>query len=453
MSFLLKPTIKTILKSSPNSHVIASGWIKKIRKHKRFWFAEINDGSTPESLQTVIPSDLIFKGSENENENEKDSLLLGSSLEIKGKLVQSIGGMQNIEILAEKIRILGACPGDSYPIQKLDNSPDFLRTNSLNFRLRTSHDSSIVRLKNELFHALSQTLKDYDFVRIFPPVLTEHDCEGGGEVFRVEANSRPNFFSKPTFLTVSTQLHLEIAAASFARVYSFSPVFRAENQHTSKHLSEFWMLECEISFIDELESLLNFIEKTLKVTVKSVQSNTSDSTLNPGKVDEILNKSFSQISYTDAIKELERSGQNHKFEFPVKWGKDLKTEHERFLAEVLFKGPVFVTDYPADLKPFYMKKNDDGITVSCCDLLVPGIGEIVGGGLREDSYDKLKSSLENKFKDTCTSLQWYLDLRRFGSVPHGGFGLGFDRFLQYISGTNNIRDIVMIPRYAGSIKF
>ena len=261
MSFLLKPTIKTILKSSPNSHVIASGWIKKIRKHKRFWFAEINDGSTPESLQTVIPSDLIFKGSESENENEKGSLLLGSSLEIKGKLVQSIGGMQNIEILAEKIRILGACPGDSYPIQKLDNSPDFLRTNSLNFRLRTSHDSSIVRLKNELFHALSQTLKDYDFVRIFPPVLTEHDCEGGGEVFRVEANSRPNFFSKPTFLTVSTQLHLEIAAASFARVYSFSPVFRAENQHTSKHLSEFWMLECEISFIDELESLLNFIEK------------------------------------------------------------------------------------------------------------------------------------------------------------------------------------------------
>ena len=166
-----------------------------------------------------------------------------------------------------------------------------------------------------------------------------------------------------------------------------------------------------------------------------------------------MNKSFSQISYTDAIKELERSGQNHKFEFPVKWGKDLQTEHERFLAEVLFKGPVFVTDYPADLKPFYMKKNDDGITVSCCDLLVPGIGEIVGGGLREDSYDKLKSSLENKFKDTCTSLQWYLDLRRFGSVPHGGFGLGFDRFLQYISGTNNIRDIVMIPRYAGSIKF
>ena len=282
--------------------------------------------------------------------------------------------------------------------------------------------------------------------------MTEHDCEGGGEVFRVEAD-RPDFFSKPAYLTVSTQLHLEIAASSLSRVYSFGPVFRAENQHTTKHLSEFWMLECEISFLESLDILLNFIERMLKTSVESLIPSSNNLQLDKDRINDIVYKPFAKISYTEAIEELSKISE--KFEYPIFWGKDLQTEHERYLAEEIFGGPVFVTDYPEQLKPFYMKLNEDGKTVKCCDLLVPGIGEIVGGSLREDNYFGLKKRIEQKFnvKNGPNPLQWYLDLRKFGSAPHGGFGLGFDRFLQFISGTRNIRDVVMIPRFAGSIKF
>lgn len=439
----LRPIIKNIIKGPINSDANICGWIRKIRKQKKFWFAEINDGSTFESLQTVIPVELI---------KDNQQISLGTSLEINGKLLKSAGSMQNVEILAESVRLLGKCPADSYPIQRVNNSPDFMRTKSLNFRMRTDRDASIARLKSETFFQLVNFLRDNDFIRIFPPILTEHDCEGGGEVFQVEAD-RQNFFSKPAFLTVSTQLHLEIAAASFPRVYSFSPVFRAENQDTTRHLSEFWMLECEISFVEALDSLLKFIENILKSCTNSLlQLANNNQAINVANSEKILNNSFARISYTDAVKELASVG--NKFNYPVMWGRDLQTEHERFLAEEIFKRPVFVTDYPAKIKPFYMKKDENGQTVKCCDLLVPGIGEIVGGSLREDDYNTLKTNIEQKLGlKEPNPLQWYLDLRKFGSVPHGGFGLGFDRFLQYISGTANIRDTVMIPRYAGSIKF
>lgn len=441
---MLRQNIKSILKANLNSNTSASGWIKNIRKQKRFWFAQINDGSTSESLQIIIPAELM---------NKNDFLTLGSSIEVSGNLVQSHGKVQNIEILAENIRLIGSCPGDSYPIQKFSNSSDFMRLNSLNLRLRTDKDSSIARLKSELFSAQTNFLRNNDFTRIFPPILTEHDCEGGGEVFRVEAD-RPEFFSKPAYLTVSTQLHLEIAASSLSRVYSLSPVFRAENQHTTKHLSEFWMLECEIAFLENLDMLIRFIESMLTTSVKAlVDLSSNELALDQERIKDIIDKPFARISYSDAIRELLKvSGQ---FSYHISWGKDLQTEHERYLAEKVFSGPVFVTDYPQHLKPFYMKLNEDGKTVKCCDLLVPGIGEIVGGSLREDDYTILKTSIEQKFnlKDDPNPLQWYLDLRKFGSVPHGGFGLGFDRFLQFISGTPNIRDVVMIPRYAGSIKF
>lgn len=438
----LKPTLKNVISGTLDSNHCATGWIRKIRKQKRFWFVELNDGSCFESLQIVVPSGLI---------EEKDKLSLGSSLEISGKLVKRIGGMQKIEMLADKVRLLGDCPGESYPIQKLENSAEFMRTKALNFRLRTEKNSSVARLKSEAAHSLLNNLHKDDFIRVFPPILTEHDCEGGGEVFRVEANQK-DFFSNPAYLTVSTQLHLEIAAASLPRVYSLSPVFRAENQHTSKHLSEFWMLECEISFLNDLESLLGFIESLIKSTVKDIATSRHDG-LDCSILEDIVKKPFAKISYTEAIKEL--SSFNKSFNYPLEWGNDLQTEHERFIAETIFKGPVFVTHYPSNLKPFYMKLSGDNNTALCTDLLVPGIGEIVGGSLREDDYGVLKEKMKQRlgFNGDNNPLQWYLDLRKFGTVPHGGFGLGFDRLLQYISGTNNIRDTVMIPRYNGSIKF
>ena len=440
---MLKPNIKQLIQGPLNSITNASGWIRNIRKQKRYWFAQINDGSTSKSLQITIPAELV---------NRIDSLALGSSIEVSGNLVKSPGAEQNIEILAKSVRLIGNCPGDTYPIQKFHNSADYMRSNSLNFRLRTDKDSSIARLKSELFCVQASFLRTNDFTRIFPPILTEHDCEGGGEVFRVEAD-RPDFFSKPAYLTVSTQLHLEIAASSLSRVYSFSPVFRAENQDTTKHLSEFWMLECEIAFLEKLDVLLGFIESFLKTSVEALLPSFNDLGLDIDRANDIIAKPFGKISYSEAIEELSKvSG---IFTYPVSWGNDLQTEHERYLAEKVFSSPVFVTDYPRQLKPFYMKLNEDGKTVKCCDLLVPGIGEIIGGSLREDDYANLQANIEGKFnlKNRPNPLQWYLDLRKFGSVPHGGFGLGFDRFLQFISSTSNIRDIVMIPRYAGSIKF
>lgn len=439
---MLKPTIKNVLNGKLESNASVSGWIKKLRKQKQFWFADINDGSLTESLQAVIPSTLA---------KSCGPLSLGASLELNGKLTKSLCSAQKLEILVENFRLLGSCPGESYPIQKLNNSSDFMRTNALHFRLRSDRGSSIARVKSELFSSLVNILRQNDFIRIFPPILTEHDCEGGGEVFRVEAERR-DFFSKPTFLTVSTQLHLEIAAAALPRVYSLSPVFRAENQHTTKHLSEFWMLECEISFLDHLDNLVDFIEQFLKQSAKDLLENCKNDALDEDKVYQIIHKPFAKITYNDAVKEL--SNFEGKFLHSLSWGIDLQTEHEKFLAEEIFKGPVFVTDYPTNLKPFYMKSNNDGKTVSCLDLLVPGIGEIVGGSLREDNYDKLKLNIHQRMGiEEGTPLQWYLDLRKFGGVPHGGFGLGFDRFLQFLSGTNNIRDTVMIPRYEGSIKF
>lgn len=440
---LLKPTIKAIINENIGTDVCISGWVKKIRKHKNFWFADLNDGSSCNSIQTIIPFELL---------GDANELSLGSSAEITGKLNKSIGNSQNKEVLAEKVRILGKCPSEVYPIQKISNSLDFLRTSAINFKLRTSQDSFIARLKDDLALSLSQILKNNEFIRMFPPILTEHDCEAGGEVFRVTAN-RDNFFDKQAYLTVSTQLHLELAAASMARVYSFSPVFRAENHQTTRHLSEFWMLECEVSFIDKLDILLDLIEYFLKTGLSSILESNSYSILQHcSKNQDFVTKPFHRITYTDAITELSKF---QNFKYPVIWGEDLKTEHERFLAEQMFCGPVFVTNYPSRVKPFYMKSNDDGITVACCDLIVPGIGEIVGGSLREDNYEKLNTLINSTFLGVTNEnpLQWYLDLRKFGSVPHGGFGLGFDRFLQYISSTKNIRDTVMIPRFSGSIKY
>ncbi len=422
----LSATVNQILNGKIGSEYVVSGWIRTIRKQKNFYFAEITDGSADSTLQLVIPTQLITE------RNQEIGLTHGSSIQLHGKLLESPAKGQVVEVLANEIVTIGPCSGDEYPIHKSEMSEAYLRNQALPFRLRTEKFARLVKLKSQISNHIHRVLTDNEFIQMFPPVITEHDCEGGGASFRLEA-SKPDFFSKPAYLSVSTQLHLEMAAASLPRVYSFSPVFRAENQQTTKHLSEFWMLECEMSFLNDFNALLSTIEML-------IQSCCDDS------------MTINRITYTDAVKELQSASKLSHFEHPVYWGADLQTEHERFLAEVVFKGPVFVTDYPAELKPFYMKLNSDERTVACCDLLVPGVGEVVGGSLREDNYDALKRSMEQKL-GTKHNLDWYLDLRKFGGTKHGGFGLGFDRLIQYISGTSNIRDVVMIPRFCGSIKY
>lgn len=430
--FALAPTVNQVLKGKLGNDYQVSGWIKAIRKQKTHIFAEVSDGSTASTIQVVLPAELI---------RDPTVLSLGSSIQVQGKLAESLGRGQAIELLASEVLSVGPCPGDSYPIHKNEMSEAYLRNQALSFRLRTEKFSSLSRLKSQISNLIHRILNDNEFIQIYPPIITEHDCEGGGETFRIEAN-KENFFSKPAFLTVSTQLHLEMAAASLQRVYSFSPVFRAENQQTTKHLSEFWMLECEMAFLEDLKSLLGTIEFFIQSCCDGILQ---------------LSGPIPSISYTDAVRELSSvnncaTAGTTMFEYPVYWGADLKTEHERYLAEQVFKGPVFVTDYPAQLKPFYMKLNPDERTVACCDLLVPGVGEVVGGSLREDRFDVLKARMDS-ILGRGHNLDWYLDLRKYGGTRHGGFGLGFDRLIQFLSGAPNIRDVVMIPRFCGSIKF
>lgn len=429
--FKLHDTIKTILNKETGSACTASGWIRSVRKQKNFTFAELSDGTSSTDLQVVIPNNLFYSHFDTQ-------LSHGASLQVNGKLVKSPASGQPVEVFTESIEYSGSCPGDEYVIQKTPMSESYLRNHALTYRMRTQPQAELARLKSKASLAIHNILDENEFIQVYPPIITEHDCEGGGEAFHV-GSSKELFFGKPAYLTVSTQLHLELAAASHPRVYSFSPVFRAENQQTTRHVCEFWMLECEMAFMDTLDQLLGTIESLL-----------SGMTHRLGLDTVMFGDQIKRISYTESVSELQKF--NSKFEVPIVWGADLRTEHERFIAEQMFKGPVFVTDYPVELKPFYMKANVDNKTVACCDLLVPGVGEIVGGSLREDNPDVLKESLTRKLGQ-IGDLSWYLDLRKYGGTRHGGFGLGFDRFLQYISGTKNIRDVIMIPRFCGSIKF
>lgn len=427
----LHDTIKTILGKETGSACIASGWIRNIRKQKNFTFAELSDGTSSTDLQVVIPNKLFDSCADTQ-------LSHGASLQVKGKLVKSPASGQPVEVFSESIEYTGSCPGDEYVIQKTLMSESYLRNHALTYRMRTQPHAELARLKSKASLAIHSILDENEFIQVYPPIITEHDCEGGGEAFHI-GSSKEMFFGKPAYLTVSTQLHLELAAACYPRVYSFSPVFRAENQQTTRHVCEFWMLECEMAFMHTLDQLLQNIESLL-----------SDITDRLGLDTALFGEKIDRISYTESVAELQKF--SSKFEVPITWGADLRTEHERFIAEQIFKGPVFVTDYPVELKPFYMKANSDNKTVACCDLLVPGVGEIVGGSLREDNPDVLKENMTSKLGQ-IGDLSWYLDLRKYGGTRHGGFGLGFDRFLQYVSGTKNIRDVIMIPRYCGSIKF
>ena len=443
--------------------IVVEGWVKTIRDSKTFGFIELNDGSFFKNIQIVFDNTL-------DNFDDLCKLPLSSSIKVTGTFVRTEGAKQPFEIKANKVDLEFASDLD-YPLQKKRHSFEYLRTIS-HLRPRTNTFNAVFRVRSVLSYAIHKFFQERGFVYVHTPIITSSDCEGAGEMFNVntfDLNNLPktedgkvdyskDFFGKPAHLTVSGQLNVETFAFAFRNVYTFGPTFRSENSNTVKHASEFWMIEPEICFAD-LKDDMDLAEDMVKYIVKYVMDNCPEEMeffnnfIDKGlfeKLNNVINSDFARITYTDAIKELEKN--NDKFEFPVHWGSDLQTEHERYLCEVLFKKPVFVTDYPAEIKAFYMKQNPDGKTVAAADLLAPGIGEIIGGSQREDNLDVLKAKIkELGMKES--DYWWYLDLRKYGSVRHAGFGLGFERMMMYLTGMQNIRDVIPFSRTPKNCEF
>jgi len=454
----MKIKIKRILKSEETivgKKVSVFGWVKTIRDQKKLAFIDLNDGSSLASLQGIIKNT-------NEDFRKIYEITTGSSLCLEGIIIKSPGKNQKYELDIEKIKIISIASED-YPLQKKKHSFEYLRTIS-HLRCRTNTTSAITRVRNSLIYHSHKFFQEKDFLYIQTPIITASDTEGAGELFRVttlkdlKKNPNEDFFKKPTFLTVSGQLNAEAYALGMSDVYVFSPAFRAENSHTSRHLAEFWMLEPEICFAD-LQDAINLAEEYLKYMIKvALDENEEDMFFFSNFIEKnlierlknALDNPFEKITYTDAIKILEKS--NQKFEFEVKWGNDLQSEHERFLTEQHFKTAVVVTNYPKELKAFYMKDNEDNKTVAAMDMLVPKIGEIIGGSQREDNFKLLEKKIIEKNLDPNT-YKWYLDLRKYGSVPHSGFGVGFERLIQFITGIDNIRETIPFYRTAGNCDF
>jgi asparaginyl-tRNA synthetase len=440
-----------------------AGWVRTARSSKEFGFIELNDGSFFKSLQIVFGSSL-------KNFSEVENISVGSSLEISGKLVESPAAGQAFELQADKITIINQAPED-YPLQKKKHSFEFLREIA-HLRGRSNTFSAVFRLRSSLSYAIHKFFQEEGFSYIHTPIISTSDAEGAGEMFQVttldlknptkdkngEIDYSEDFFGKKAGLTVSGQLNAEALVMGLNKVYTFGPTFRAENSNTTRHACEFWMMEPEMAFAD-LEDDMVLAEKMLKYHIVQVLKELPeemeffnkfiDTTLME-RLNNIINSEFGRVTYTEAIKILEKSGE--KFAFPVKWGIDLQTEHERYLTDKVFKKPVFVIDYPKEIKAFYMRLNDDGQTVAAMDLLVPGIGEIIGGSQREERLDNLVKRME-EMNMKLEDYQWYLDLRRFGSVKHAGFGLGFERAIMYLSGMANIRDVIPFPRTPKNAEF
>ena len=440
-----------------------AGWIRTLRDSKNFGFIELNDGSFFNNVQVVFDNNL-------NNFEQVRKLTISSSIEIEGKVVKTENAKQPFEIRAEKIDVVNLADSD-YPLQKKRHSFEYLRTIA-HLRPRTNTFNAVFRVRSVLSYAIHKFFQERGFVYVHTPIMTGSDCEGAGEMFRVTTLDLDNppkgedgkvdfsqdFFGKSSHLTVSGQLDVETFAHAFRNVYTFGPTFRAENSNTVKHAAEFWMIEPEICFAD-LNDFMDLAEEMMKYIITYVRENAPEEMeffnkfIDTGlfeKLDNVVNNDFGRITYTDAIKELEKV--NDKFEFPVHWGVDIQTEHERYLSEEIFKRPVFVTDYPADIKAFYMKQNPDGKTVAAADLLVAGIGEIIGGSQREDDFEKL----ERRMKELNLSKEdywWYMDLRRYGSCPHSGYGLGFERMMMYLTGVQNIRDVLPFPRTPKNCEF
>ena len=443
--------------------VTLNGWAKKIRSQKNFGFIELNDGTFFTGIQVVFEDSL-------ENFEEISKLTISSSIKVTGIVVESQGKGQAYEIKATKIEVYDKADSD-YPLQNKRHTFEFLRTIA-HLRPRTNAFFAVFRVRSLLAYAIHKFFQEKNFVYVQTPIITGSDAEGAGEMFRLttldinnvprtekgDTDFKQDFFGKEANLTVSGQLNVETFATAFKNTYTFGPTFRAEKSNTPKHAAEFWMMEPEIAFAD-LDVNMDIIEEMIKYIVNYVRENAPEEMefFNKfvdkelfARLDTLVNNQFDRITYTEAIEILKNA--KKEFEYEVEWGIDLQTEHERYLAEEHFKKPVFVTDYPKDIKAFYMKLNEDGKTVRAVDLLAPGIGEIVGGSQREDDYDVLLGKIhEMGLKEE--DYWWYLDLRKYGSVPHSGFGLGFDRMLMYITGMTNIRDVIPFPRTTKNLEF
>lgn len=446
-----------------NQNICIGAWVRTVRSSKEFGFMELNDGSFFKGVQVVFDNNL-------NNFAEAEKISVGSSVEVEGVLVESPAAGQKFELKASRVTIINQAAED-YPLQKKRHSFEFLREIS-HLRGRTNTFSAVFRLRSVLSYALHKFFQEEGFNYIHTPVISTSDAEGAGEMFQVttldlknppkndqgEINYKEDFFSKKTGLTVSGQLNAEALVMGLNKVYTFGPAFRAENSNTTRHACEFWMMEPEVAFAD-LNDNMDLAERMLKYLIKYIlkelpeEMEFFDKFIEPGLIErltKLADSDFARVTYTEAVDLLIKSGE--KFNYPVSWGIDLQTEHERYITEKIYNKPVFLVDYPKDIKAFYMKLNNDGKTVRAMDLLVPGIGEIVGGSQREELYENLVTRMEElglKKED----YDWYLDLRKYGSVPHSGFGLGFERAIMYLSGMANIRDVIPFPRTPKNAQF
>ncbi|MBN1387186.1 MAG: asparagine--tRNA ligase [Bacteroidales bacterium] len=449
--------IKNILDSEPGRDVLVKGWVKTRRGSKQVSFIAMNDGSTINNIQVVVDMQAF-------DEEMLRQITTGASLAVEGKLVRSEGRGQPLEIQARKIEIYGPADPEKYPLQKKGHSMEFLREIA-HLRFRTNTFGAVFRIRHALAYAVHKYFNDKGFYYLHTPIITGSDAEGAGEMFRVttfDLNDPPkdgngrvdftkDFFGRETNLTVSGQLEGELGALSLGEIYTFGPTFRAENSNTPRHLAEFWMIEPEMAFYDNDDNM-DLAEEFTKYLIKYVLDNCGDditflnNMIDKGLLERlnfVLANDYVRITYTEAVDVLSKSGKD--WEFPVGWGRDLQAEHERYLVEQYYKRPVMVTDYPMDIKAFYMKQNDDGKTVRALDVLFPLIGEIIGGSQREEDYDKLMRRIK-ELGIPEKELWWFLEARKFGTAPHSGFGLGFERLMLFVTGMKNIRDVIPFPR-------
>ncbi|HCC08166.1 MAG TPA: asparagine--tRNA ligase [Clostridiales bacterium] len=446
-----------------NKKITIAGWIRTKRLSKNFGFIEMNDGTFFENIQIVFDDTM-------NNFEDVSKLTLGSAIIVDGTLVESQGAGQKVELKAEKISIEGAAD-ESYPLQKKRHTFEYLRTVA-HLRPRTNAFSAVFRVRSLVAFAIHKFFQERGFVYVHAPIITGSDAEGAGEMFKVttldfdklprdeegSVNFKEDFFAKSTNLTVSGQLEVETFCMAFKNVYTFGPTFRSENSNTARHAAEFWMIEPEIAFADLKDNMI-LAESMMKYIIKYVILNAPEEMeffnkfIDEGlleRLNHVVDSDFGMVTYTEAIEILKKATKT--FEYPVEWGCDLQTEHERYLTEEHFKKPLFVTNYPKDIKAFYMKLNDDNKTVAAMDLLVPGIGEIIGGSQREEDLVKLEKRIAD-MNLNIKEYEWYLDLRRFGTARHAGFGLGFERMVMYITGMANIRDVIPFPRTVGHAEF
>ena len=456
--------IKELLNMQPGAEVIVKGWVRTKRGNKNISFIALNDGSTINNIQVVCDLKAF-------DEEMMKKVTTGACLKVQGDLVESVGSGQAVEIQAKDILVYGTADPNTYPLQKKGHTLEFLRSIA-HLRPRTNTFGAVLRIRHAMAFAIHKFFNDRGFVYLHTPLITASDCEGAGAMFQVttlDLNNPPrkedgsidyseDFFGRMTSLTVSGQLEGELGAMSLGLIYTFGPTFRAENSNTPRHLAEFWMIEPEMAFY-EIEDNMDLAEDFIKYCVKYALDNCMDDLrfLNDmfdkdliTRLQGVIDTEFARITYTEGIDILLKSGRN--FEFPVSWGVDLQSEHERYLVEEHYKRPVIVTDYPKNIKAFYMKQNDDGKTVRGMDVLFPKIGEIIGGSQREEDLDKLNRRIAELGMDT-RNLQWYIDTRRFGTAPHSGFGLGFERLLLFVTGMANIRDVIPFPRTPKNAEF